>query len=408
MRLSVNNQILIAVSLSIVFGIYVHQLPTDLPQRITILGICDLLGGIFINLLKMILLPLIFTSIATGIANLQAHHQMKSVWRYTLIYFLATPAIASAIGLTAVNLFKPGVGLNQALFQESMTHFSAEHMTLAEFLKKFLAELFLNPVTAMSEGKIFPTVVFAVFLGIALVTLRERAATVLRLLNELYEVFMRIIEWIIKVAPVGIAALLIKLIATQDLGLLNALGKFMAVVIGTTLFHGIIVLPTLLYIFGGMSPLKFFNGMKESLLTAFSTSSSSATLPVTLQCVEKNLGVDKNIVGFVAPLGATLNMDGTALYEAIAAIFVANLTGMHLNLGAQIVVFLSAIVASIGAPGIPSAGMVTMVMVLQSVSLPTEAIAILLPIDRILDTVRTVVNVQGDAICSVIVQRHID
>ena len=175
--------------------------------------------------------------------------------------------------------------------------------------------------------------------------------------------------------------------------------------IGTTLVHGVIALPLILYLVTGVTPLQFWRGAREALITAFATSSSSATLPVTLRCVEQHLHVKRNIAGFVVPLGATVNMDGTALYEAVAALFVANLAGIDLSFGQQLVVFFTAMLGAIGAPGIPSAGMVTMIVVLQSVGLPVEAIAILLPIDRLLDTVRTAVNVEDDMIASMVVQK---
>ena len=217
---------------------------------------------------------------------------------------------------------------------------------------------------------------------------------------------MLIVGWIMKILPIGIFALLANLIATQDLSLFAVLGKFILVVLGATLFHGFISLPFLLLVFGRMRPTHYYRGVREALITALSTSSSSATLPITYRCVKDNLRVNKDVAGFVLPLGATINMDGTALYEAVAALFIANLVGIDLNIIQQIVVFLMAILASIGAPGIPSAGMVTMVMVLQSVGLPVEGIAILLPIDRLLDAVRTMVNVEGDTIGTVIVDRY--
>ena len=179
-----------------------------------------------------------------------------------------------------------------------------------------------------------------------------------------------------RLAPLGIMALLAKLVATESVLLLGSLAKFIAVVIGTTLFHGIVVLPLILYLVVRMSPWHFWRGARPALVTAFATSSSSATMPVTMRCLEQDLGVSPSIIGFVVPLGAHLNMDGTALYEAAAALFVANLAGIDLNLGQQLVVSFTAMLSSIGAPGIPSAGMVTMVMVLQSVGLPAEAIAI--------------------------------
>jgi Na+/H+-dicarboxylate symporter len=248
-------------------------------------------------------------------------------------------------------------------------------------------------------------VMFSLFIGIALVVGGERYRNLLSLLQELFELSLRIVGWIMVIAPLGIMALLAKLIATQDTSLLLVLVKFVAVILGTTLFHGLIVLPLILFVVTRMSPLRFFRGAKEALVTAFATSSSSATMPVTLRCTEQHLHVSPGITGFVVPLGAHLNMDGTALYEAAAALFVANLAGVELTLLQQLLVCFTAMVVAIGAPGIPSAGMVTMVVVLQSVGLPVEAIAILLPIDRPLDTLRTVVNVEGDMVGCLVVQK---
>jgi Na+/H+-dicarboxylate symporter len=233
----------------------------------------------------------------------------------------------------------------------------------------------------------------------------ERFKNILGLLQEGLEITMLIVGWVMRLAPFGIAALLIKLVAMQDAAMLATLAKFVGVVIGTLLIHGVIILPLILYLFTGKTPLWFWKGSREALVTAFATSSSSATLPVTLRCVTQHLHVKPEIAGFVVPLGATINMDGTALYEAAAALFIANLAGIELNLAQQLIVAFTAMIAAIGAPGIPSAGMVTMVMVLQSVGLPAEAIAILLPVDRLLDTLRTTVNVQGDMIGSLVVQK---
>lgn len=201
---------------------------------------------------------------------------------------------------------------------------------------------------------------------------------------------------------------MVQLVSVQDAAMLHTLAKFVLVVIGTLLLHGVVILPLILYLFTGKTPLWFWQGSSEALITAFATSSSSATLPVSLRCATERLNVKPEIAGFVIPLGATVNMDGTALYEAAAALFVANLVGIELSFVQQLIVFFTAMIAAIGAPGIPSAGMVTMVMVLQSVGLPAEAIAILLPIDRLLDTLRTTVNVQGDMVGSLVVQKLVD
>lgn len=402
---SLNLQILFAAIIGIVVGMYFHTLGTEQPLVKVGLYSAGLVSALFIDLLKMILIPLVFCSIAVGIANLRQHSQMHKVWVTTMVFFMMTMAIAITLGMVASNYFKPGAGLEIALFQGAMQQFQAQQMPVADFFAQFLHGLFVNPFKALAEGNVIAVVLFALFLGIALVMGGDRYKNILNVLQEGLEITMRIVGWIMLIAPLGIAALLIKLVATQDVAMIGTMATFMAVVVGTTLLHGMFVLPLLLYLVTGKTPLWFWRGAREALVTAFATSSSNATLPVTMLCTTGPLQVKPEIAGFVVPLGATVNMDGTALYEASAALFIANLVGIDLNLTQQLIVFLTAMIAAMGAPGIPSAGMVTMVMVLQSVGLPAEAIAILLPIDRLLDTLRTTVNVQGDMVGSLVVQK---
>jgi Na+/H+-dicarboxylate symporter len=340
-----------------------------------------------------------------GIANLRQHQQMHRVWVSSLIYFTVTMAIAISLALMAGNYFKPGSGLQITMFENAMQNFEAKQLPLPEFFAQFLHGLFVNPFTALSQNNVLAVVMFALILGITLVMGGERFQHIRALLAEALEVTMLIVGWIMRLAPLGIMALLIKLVTMQDVVMLATLAKFVAVVVGTTLVHGVIVLPLILYLFTRKSPLWFLRGAREALLTAFATSSSAATLPITMRCATQHLHVKPEIAGFVLPLGATINMDGTALYEAAAALFIANLVGIELSFAQQLIVFCIAMIAAMGAPGIPSAGMVTMVMVLQSVGLPAEAIAILLPIDRLLDTLRTTVNVEGDMVGSLVVQK---
>jgi Na+/H+-dicarboxylate symporter len=405
---SLNIQILVAAVVGVVVGLYFHSLGADDSLVKGGLYTANLIGTLFIDLLKMILIPLVFCSIAVGIANLRQHQQMHRVWITTLVFFTFTTTIAVALGLVASNYFKPGAGMQIAMFADAMGEFKTQQLPLPEFFAQFLHGLFMNPFQALANGNVLAVVIFALILGVALVMGGERYKNILSLLQEGLEITMRIVSWVMVLAPLGIAALLIKLVATQDTAMLGTMAKFMTVVIGTLLLHGIVILPLLLYLITGKTPLWFWRGARESLVTAFATSSSSATLPVTMRCTIQHLHVKPEIAGFVVPLGATINMDGTALYEAAAALFIANLVGIDLNLTQQMIVFVTAMIAAVGAPGIPSAGMVTMVMVLQSVGLPAEAIAILLPIDRLLDTLRTTVNVQGDMIGSLVVQKLVD
>ena len=407
-KISLNSQILIGSLSGILLGAVLSTLDKESATSQVSLYIAELLGMLFVDLLKMVMIPLVFTSIAVGVANLRTHNKIHRVWKTTLGYFFLTAIVAITLGLTAANLLKPGKGLHLPMFQDAMENFQAHEMTLPEFFTQFFHSLFQNPVAAMAEANIIAVVIFALLMGIALVIGGERFQNIRIFLQELLELVLMLVGWIMKLAPLCIMALLIKLVVTQDFSLLMILIKFISLVIGTILLHALIVLPMILYLVTGMTPIKFWRGAREALITAFATSSSSATLPITLQCAEQNLHVKRNIAGFVLPLGATVNMDGTALYEAAAALFIANLVGVDLNLMQQMIVFFTAMLAAMGAPGIPSAGMVTMLLVLQSVGLPVEAIAILLPIDRLLDAFRTSVNVEGDMIGSLVVQKVVE
>lgn len=401
-----NLQILIAAVLGLALGYWLNGVDPQAASRINILYGAGLIATLFIDLLKMVLIPLVFTSIVVGVASLQAHQQAGKVWKITLGFFVLTSAIAMLLALVATGIVRPGDGMGLDLFKDSMQNFKATSMPGTEILAGFLHSLFMNPITALAEGKILPVVMFALFLGVALVQAGGRHPRVIELLQELLDLLMRMIGWIMKLAPLGILALLVRLMATQNMDLLATMATFIVLVFAITIAHGAVVLPGLMWMFTRRSPLWLWRGARPALITAFATSSSSATLPISLQCAEQNLGVRKEIAGFVLPLGATMNMDGTALYEASAALFIAYLMGLDLSVGQQLIVMATAMVASMGAPGIPSAGMVTMVMVLQSVGLPAEAIAILLPIDRILDTIRTAVNVEGDIVTSVVVNHR--
>lgn len=403
--MTLNTRIFTGAALGILLGLTLFHLGPESGITHHSLYLCDIVSGVFVDLLKMILVPLVFTSIAVGVAQLRAHAQIHRVWIATLAFFSTTTACAIVLGLLSMHLFRPGEGLHLTMFQQAMSEFSTTSMQPAEFFAKFLHGLFMNPVAAMAQGNIMAVVVFGLMLGIAIVAGGEKYQQITHVLEEFFELLMRIVGWVMQIAPLGVMALLAKLVATQDVVILASLVGFVATMIGTTLFHGLVVLPAILYLITRKSPLAFWRGARPALLTAFATSSSAATLPVTLRCLEQDMHVNPDIAGFVAPLGAQINMDGTALYEAAAALFIANLAGIELTLTQQLVVFLMAMLASVGAPGIPSAGLVTMVMVLQSVGLPAEAIAILLPIDRLLDTFRTTVNVEGDMIGSLVVQK---
>ncbi|OTG87991.1 dicarboxylate/amino acid:cation symporter [Acinetobacter sp. ANC 4558] len=404
--MSLNTQILIAAILGVIFGLILNIYPETEFFNASLYGL-NIASSIFIGLLKMLLVPLIFSSIVVGVSNLQATGQLNRVWKITLACCVTTTILALILGIGCAHLFNVGKGVDIVMFQESMNNYKTpDTLTPSSFFTNFIQNTLINPFKAFSDGNVLAVVVFALLVGVALVKGGDKFITVKKLSQQFFDIMMLMIGWVMKLAPLGILALLAKLVATEDISVLSRLAEFAVVVTGTTIFHGAVVLPLLLWIFGRMNPITFFKGTRAALITAFATSSSSATMPLSMKCTQENLGVRPQTVGFVIPLGTQLNMDGTALYEAAAALFIANLMGLDLTLGQQLIVCLTAMIASLGAPGIPSAGMVTMIMVLQSVGLPAEAIAILLPIDRLLDTVRTVVNVQGDMMISVVVDRY--
>ena len=406
MKHTTNHQILVGGFVGLLIGFYIKLNPYGIGSD-SIIYLADLVADTFVSSLKMVLIPVIFFSISVGIANLSGHKQSSRIWFLTFLFFFISMALAIILGLGSMNLFEPGRGMSLSIFSEQLNNFHLSSIPLSRFIKQFLNGIFVNPFKAMTEGNILGVITFSILVGFAITKGGKEFLEVKKIFNGLLGVTMKIVSWIVKFSPYGVSALIVKLVSQQSPDLFITLSKFIIVIIGMTLFHGIVILPLLLYFFTKINLFVLWQGAREAILTAFATSSSSATIPITLRAVEKNLKVKSDIAGFVIPLGATMNMDGTALYEASAALFIANLSGIDLSIGQQIIIFFTAMIGAIGAPGIPSAGMVTMAMVLQSVGLPLEALAILLPIDRLLDTFRTAVNVEGDIVVSLIVQKLI-
>ena len=408
--ISLNWQILLGAGLGVLLGLAIqsHVEPELIAGHAEPLTV---VGSVFITALKMLIAPMILLSIMYGIAQMAAARDLGRVGAWTVGLYLFTMVLAVGTGLILVNVFQPGATSNlleTEFFEQAITGRGElrEYSSLPAFLLETLHQVLANPFESLAQGRILPIVVFAILLGIALLQIGPSARGFIDMIGAGYQAIMKIIGWIIRLAPVGIFALIGRLVATVPFDVLvKNLGEFALVVIAGISIHAFITLPLVARILAGVGPVELFRGLRQALLVAFSTSSSAATLPVTTHCVEKNLKVPPNVSSFVLPLGATVNMDGTALYEAIAAVFVATIYGIDLSLGTQLVIFLVAMVTAIGAPGIPSAGMVTMLVVLESVGLPAEAVGILITIDRFLDTFRTMANVEGDAVISICVAR---
>ena len=400
---NMNQYILISALAAIVIGAVIKLFFTELDYQY-ISDATAILGQLFIKLLKMILIPLVFFSIVTGVSNLGNSLNASRVWKITLIYFTLTMSIAILTSLVVMNLIRPGTGVNinsWSFIAPPVT----EALNIGGFLKNFSLSLFENPFKSLATGNILPLIIFSILIGVALNDAGKEFDAGKKFFNTFYEITLKIVNWIMMLSPIGIFSLLLNMILNQNLSLFAEVGSFILVVLFITLFHGVVILPALLFIVTRISPLQLWQGGRSAFITAFATSSSAATLPVTLGVANTNFNLPSPVSNFVLPLGATVNMDGTALYEAAAALFIANLVGMDISLSQQLILFFMAMVASIGAPGIPSAGMVTMAMVLQVLGLPLEALAILLPMDRLLDTFRTTVNVEGDLVGALIVNK---
>lgn len=365
------------------------------------------LGDLFLNALKMMVLPLIIFSLVCGVANLGDVRKLGSLGSKTLFYYLTTTALAVLVGIFLVDSLKPGLGFNGPLAAGLQVEELAKQVSISSILTGFFHP---NLIQAAANYDILPLITASLLFGIALASFGERAASLVRHMNLLNEAVMKIIKGIIWFTPLGVFGLIASQLgevgggyAVVDLG--RQLGKYTLTVLLGLLFHGCLVLPFILWAGGKRNPLIYAVQSLKALITAFSTSSSSATLPVTVECTTKEAGVSEKTAGIVLPVGATINMDGTALYEAVAAIFIAQAYGIELGFSQQLIIFITATVAAIGAAGIPQAGLVTMVLVLQSVGLPAEGIGFILAIDWFLDRCRTTVNVWGDMVGAAVIER---
>ncbi len=364
------------------------------------------LGTLFLRALRMIIIPLVMASMIVGITNMGDVRKLGRVGGLTLLYYGLTTGIAVTIGLILVNILQPGAGMDTSTAEIPARVLGRESVGFKDIALSFVSD---NIVHSMAEMEILPVIVFSLVLGAVLTTIGERGAPVIAFFVGLNEAIMKMVMLLMFIAPVGVFGLVAGRFARAgDLGqLIGGLGKYMGAVLLGLGIHAIIVLPLILWLLAGRNPFRYALNMGPALLTAFSTASSSATLPLTIECVEEKNQVARRAAYFVLPLGATVNMNGTALYEAVAALFIAQAVGIELGLGQQIVVLLTATLAAIGAAGIPEAGLVTMVIVLRAVDLPLEGVGLILAVDWLLDRFRTTVNVWGDACGAGVIERFL-
>jgi len=356
------------------------------------------LGKIFINLISMLVVPIVLFSIILGTAGLGDPKKLGRIGFKAVSYFLATTAIAIIIGLVLAFLIKPGL---MGQFDTTGAEFNAEKAP--PISETFLNLIPANPFEALTSGNMLQVIVFALFIGIALTALGDKTKGIVNLVEQGNAIMMYLVELVMKFAPFGTFGLIATAIGSQGFDAIKAMGVYMLVVVLALIIHAVLTYGSTVYFLGKMNPFKFFKGFAPAMGVAFSTSSSNATLPVSMETAQKNLRVPEQVSSFVQPLGATINMDGTAIMQGVATIFIAQVYGVDLTMTEIVTVVLTAVLASIGTAGVPGVGLIMLAMVLQSVGLPVEGIGLILGIDRLLDMARTAVNITGDAACAVIV-----
>ena len=394
-KLKLHWQILIAFILAVLFGYFV-------PQGVKYV---TWIGDIFLRALKMVIIPLVFSSIISGVTSMGDGKNLGRLGFKTISYYLATSVLAILTGLAVVNLVKPGVGVDLG-FSKTVDGLVENTGSVRDIFYRLIPD---NIVDAMAQGSILPVIFFAILFGYFITTVESKhRKTLSGFFDSLFEVMMKITLFIIKFTPLGIFGIVSTEVyrnADQLGNIAGSLAIYSLCVITALLFHAFVSLPLIVRIVGKARPFTHMKNMITPLLTAFSTSSSSATLPLTMEALEYNSGVSNKVSSFTLPLGATINMDGTALYECVAAMFIAQAYGVELGFGQQALVVVTALLASIGAAGIPMAGLVMITVVLTAVGLPLEGIGLILAVDRILDMLRTSVNVWSDSCGAVIIAR---
>jgi len=395
------RQIVIAMVAGIVLGVAINLLgATPWIQTFVVDGILHVVGSVFVAALKMMVVPLVLVSLVVGVTALSDLRVLGRIGAKALGLYLATTAIAVTIALTLAGVVGPGEGFDAGATGAS---FSGRH---APPLTQMLIDMVpTNPVAAMAEGNMLQIIVFALLLGVAITMSGARGTHVLNLFTDLDAVIMHMVEWIMRLAPYGVFALITRTFATQGLDLLLPLAAYFLTLTAALAIQMFGIYPLLLRTLAGLNPLTFLKKMRDPAAFAFSTASSGATIPVTLHTVEKKMGVHNSIASFSVPLGATINMDGTAMMQGVATVFIANVYGINLSLTDYLLVVLTATLASVGTAAIPAVGLVTLTMVLSQVGLPVEGIALIIGVDRLLDMMRTVVNVTGDCAVSCVVAK---
>jgi Na+/H+-dicarboxylate symporter len=362
-------------------------------------GIFDVGGQIFVASLKMLVVPLVFVSLICGTCSLKDTSKLGRIGGKAIALYLITTAIAISFAMSLAMLFNPGKGANLGA---DTTFVAKEAPSLAQvFIQMFPS----NPFAAFAEGNMLQVIVFALLFGIAIALSGKSGERISKLFEDLNVVIMRLVTILMNLAPYGVFCLLAVLFTNIDIGMIENLGKYFGLVFFALVIHGTVTYSVILKLLTGLNPVIFIKKMRDAILFAFSTSSSNATIPVTLETATKKMGVDNSIASFTVPLGATINMDGTAIMQGVATVFIAQAFNVDLSLSDYLMVILTATLASIGTAGVPGVGLIMLAMVLEQVGLPVEGIAIIIGVDRLLDMTRTAVNVTGDCMVTTVVAK---
>ena len=398
-EISLGNWILISMILGLIVGLILNFYVTNtfIKEVVLIDNVFYLGGNLFIKLMKMLVVPLVFCSIIVGVTSISDIKKIGSIGGRAILIYLLTTALAVSIALLIAGTIEPGIGLNMTGLADPSN--VTTNVTVTSTILDMIPD---NPLNSLANGDMLPVIIFGVIVGFILAKLKEETETINKLFTEGNTVMMEMTNIVMKFAPIGVFCLIAKTFATLGMDGLMPLSKYVACVILALAVQAFIVYPTLLVIFTRLNPIKFFKRFFSVMLFAFSSSSSNATIPLTLEKLSE-MGVSKDVSSFTIPLGATINMDGTAIMQGVVVMFAAQAYGIDLGLSALITVIFTAVMASVGTAGVPSVGLITLNMVFASVGLPTDAIGIIMGIDHILDMIRSAVNVTGDAICTIIV-----
>lgn len=387
-----NTLVLLGIVLGVLFGVFFPEIA--LKQQVV--------GTIFISFLKMLVVPLVFASIFVAILGLGSLDHLKNIGLKTIGLYLLTTALATFLAIIAMNIFNIG----EQVSQEGLEF--AKAATIAPFSLETMILSFIptNIFSSMSNGSMMQVIVFAILFGVASLYLKpEEKGTMLRFFTAVSEAMLKMAEWVILMTPIGVFSLISYVIADQGVDVVVGLWKYILVVVGVLLFHGVITLPAVLAYFGKINPYRYLADIREAPIMAFSTASSAATLPISMRVSEDLGGVSKKTASFVLPLGATVSMDGTAAYLSVAVLYIANLAGVELSLTDQILLGITVVSLSVGVAALPSASIVMMVVILNNLNLPVEYIALIIAVDRILDMCRTSLNVTSDLVVTKIIDR---